>query len=919
MTSLADLPLHGVAIYNPDLLSKQELIAQFVARRPLLDRLLEDLGRPGTTQHHLVVGQRGMGKTTLLRRLRFAIEDDPKLSAGWLPLTFPEEQYNVARLSDLYLNLVDALGDALDRLGRTREAKELDEARERLPDRNEEERARRALDLLRHGADRVKRRLLLLIDNVDLILDRLKADHWAIRELLAGEPRLLMVGASAVMLESTYEYKAAFYDFFLIHELRGLSEEETREVLLHLAKAGNAPAIERVVNEDPGRIKTFHVLAGGNPRTVVLLYDVLAKGVEGDVRADLERLLDRVTPLYKARFEALPAQSQQIVDALAIHWDPMNAAELAALVRLEVNTVSAQLNRLEKQGIVEKVAYHPGNKAGFQVAERFFNIWYLMRASRRVRQRLIWLVEFLRMLYGREQIRGHAERYLRGPEGVDVGSRMRRAEYGLALAQLVEDGPLRGALESVSVRALAVDRDLRAQLASIIDLEGEDAPLRPMVDRHSAMAEVREKVFTAKVAWDKWNPEEFWNLLGGSMVLGPQAKMAMATNLESYTPTTLATYVEFLEKLDRTMDPAFDSTETVRQIKNAIMSGHVDSLIDLMSNTQAAQAAAMALDAPDVAALAITMNAHNDIDASSARALTEHIPNVSSTSILCTAGATLQRQLHWNDDAETAYRRAIDLDPTLALAWNNLGNVLLHDPSRWHESEAALRQAIALDSQYARPWVGLGDLLGRSLGRYEEAESAYRKAIEIAPRDGWAHARLGNLLERHMGRLEEAEVQYERSIEFAPDESWFLDALAWRRHMRDRLDARAEALSRQAVNLAPGNAYVALTLATILIARGNWSEAEPLLRRFLLEGWSKYHDDRWQDLLVCCREAARSGGAADAVRLLDDLSLTDRFRPLREALAAIAAGSKLPLRRVAPEIRRPAEELLAQLWPQGLD
>ena len=36
-------------------------------------------------------------------------------------------------------------------------------------------------------------------------------------------------------------------------------------------------------------------------------------------------------------------------------------------------------------------------KALYQVAERFFNIWYLMRASRRVRAKLRWFVEFLRV------------------------------------------------------------------------------------------------------------------------------------------------------------------------------------------------------------------------------------------------------------------------------------------------------------------------------------------------------------------------------------------------------------------------------------------------------------------------------------------------------------------------------------------
>ncbi len=404
---LANEPLYGVAAYNPGILSKQELIRLFVARRVLLQQIIDDLNREnpkGIPQHRLLVGARGMGKTTLLRRISYAVEDDEKLSREWLPLTFPEEQYNVARLSDLWLNCLDAVSDALERQGKHDEAGALDEIIDALPDDKEEERARKVLNLLLEQAQKTGQRLLLLFDNVDLIFERLAKEHWTIREMLSKEGAPLLIGATSRPLEPTYEYQGAFYDFFKISNLNKLQLDEMHEVLRTLAGELNAPQVSKLLEQDPARIRVLYDLTGGNPRTTVLLFSVLAQGIDGDVRSYLERLLDQCTPLYKARFEELSSQSQQVVDALALHWDPAPAATVAERARLDVNSTSSHLNRLSEQGIVEKVRLYPKKKTGFQIAERFFNIWYLMRASRRMRRKLIWLSKFLKSFYSQEYL-----------------------------------------------------------------------------------------------------------------------------------------------------------------------------------------------------------------------------------------------------------------------------------------------------------------------------------------------------------------------------------------------------------------------------------------------------------------------------------------------------------------------------------
>ena len=163
------------SVFNPALLRKEDLVRGFVARQALLERLLDDLGRvqPGSPpQHQLVIGQRGLGKTTLLRRMAFAIEDDRELSAKWIPLVFPEEQYNVKNLGDFWLNCADALSDALEATGNAVAAEHLDKRVEEMPP-DPNRRSEEAVRVLLEEADRLGRGLVLLVDNLDVVLDRL--------------------------------------------------------------------------------------------------------------------------------------------------------------------------------------------------------------------------------------------------------------------------------------------------------------------------------------------------------------------------------------------------------------------------------------------------------------------------------------------------------------------------------------------------------------------------------------------------------------------------------------------------------------------------------------------------------------------------------------------------------------------------
>jgi hypothetical protein len=483
--------------YNPHLLSREALVASFIARAALLDELVDDLRRGGH-QHHLLIGARGSGKTTLLLRLAVAIEEDKKLARSALPLRFPEEQYNVARPSDFWLNCLDALTDALEARGDQAGKRRLESSIASIEALPEAERSAAVLEALTGWAKRAGRILVLLVDNLGMILERLRGSQWDLREALSQDNRIVLIGATSSFLEESTAYESPLYDFFHVHELGQLPEDEARRVVAQLAKLSGSVQVENVLETDLGRFKALYVLTGGMPRMLALLTSVLATE-SGPGENDLERMLDQLTPYYKARFDELAPQSQIVVDAVALHWHPITAAECAEKTRLDVNLVSSQLNRLVKLGLLIKVALPGASRLAFQLAERFFNIWYLMRASRRARQKLVWFVEFLRIFYSEEDLLRRAQALLDREPAANSPSHM------LALASAVQDPSLRLRLEARVISTL-VDQMQPHAIRELLDVEGDDAHLAPVLDRVRtlkdlrAQAEVHPKLKKAAVA-----------------------------------------------------------------------------------------------------------------------------------------------------------------------------------------------------------------------------------------------------------------------------------------------------------------------------------------------------------------------------------------------------------------------------------
>jgi lipoprotein NlpI len=117
------------------------------------------------------------------------------------------------------------------------------------------------------------------------------------------------------------------------------------------------------------------------------------------------------------------------------------------------------------------------------------------------------------------------------------------------------------------------------------------------------------------------------------------------------------------------------------------------------------------------------------------------------------------------DEAITAYRQAVVLNPNYAEAHNNLGNAL-NGQGQLDEAIAAWRQAIVLKPSYAEAHNNLGNAM-RGKGHLDDAIAAYHQAIALRPGYAEAHYNLGVAL-NDKGQLDDAIAAYRQAIIIRP-------------------------------------------------------------------------------------------------------------------------------------------------------
>ncbi|WP_179071384.1 tetratricopeptide repeat protein [Nostoc sp. C057] len=154
-----------------------------------------------------------------------------------------------------------------------------------------------------------------------------------------------------------------------------------------------------------------------------------------------------------------------------------------------------------------------------------------------------------------------------------------------------------------------------------------------------------------------------------------------------------------------------------------------------------------------------------------------------------------------NSQAETIWRKVLQVEPNNGKAYNNLGNALRRQ-GKLEEALAAHQKALQLNPNDAEAYVGIGNVLNAQ-GKLEEAIALYQKALQLNPNLATAYYNLGVAL-NDQKKLDAAVAVYEKAIQLNPNDPDAYNNLGNALSDQKKLDA-AVAAFQKALTLAEDN------------------------------------------------------------------------------------------------------------------
>ncbi|WP_157817855.1 tetratricopeptide repeat protein [Candidatus Thiodictyon syntrophicum] len=342
------------------------------------------LGNPGVSPQHLVVyGERGSGKSFLMRLVQ--LEAESLAAAAGAPVVvalLPEEQYNIRSEA----RLIEALAASLEGLGST-----FSYAYDpRAPQVAWEE----ALETLNAALDRRfgpgRGLLVAAIENFDGLSKTLFGAGKDGKTRIAAEQRcaeerlrqLMSRPQSRLMLLVTatgtvdMDYERPLFQAFKTIELTPWTSDTCIDYFNRRRELEQAPPLTAA---ETARARAIAAFIGGNPRLTQLLGEVLVSPDARTIAETLDALSDQLADYYRRRLDDLPPAATGLLDALIRQGEPCSQSELAARVNQRQNQIADAFGYLNEGRLLLAEREKGGASQLYRVRDRLFVHFYRRR------------------------------------------------------------------------------------------------------------------------------------------------------------------------------------------------------------------------------------------------------------------------------------------------------------------------------------------------------------------------------------------------------------------------------------------------------------------------------------------------------------------------------------------------------------
>ncbi|HRI68664.1 MAG TPA: tetratricopeptide repeat protein [Polyangium sp.] len=810
---------------NPAFLDRDELIRGFVVRQADLKLLTERLHEhnDGPCQHMLVIAPRGMGKTTLVLRVVADVQLDKALATKWYPIVFSEESYEVATAAELWL-------EALGHLGRqTQDFRWQNAYRDLKSERDEQRLYDRALGRLMDFADEQKKKLLIVVENLNMILHEQLSDDagWILRHTLQNEPRIMLLATATSRFDEIDNADKAMYDLFFSFKLEPLNKDECRTVW-------HAITGHELTGD---RIRPVEILTGGSPRLLAILGSFAAEMSLRELMRNLAHLVDEHTSYFKSNLESLPVAERKIYVTLADIWSPATAREVAESARIDINKASASLHRLMDKGAVAEISKE-GRTIRYQVTERLYNIYHLLRKHRDQESRVRWFVEFMIGLYEQDDIIDPVRTIV--DEACATDPDVRRDHflvYGSILKRLGDDVRAKKILAVTNPQFFQMDDapDFIKELPKKIAADNQHDPHRAEIKRLMSIASAQGKA-----------GQHDESAAAARKVLELDAQNGWACSFLVMAATAQGRHdeaAEFIATLEA-LEPRHWIWERIIGLAHEHAGRHEKALL----------AYERALD---------------------------QVPN--NDALWVEYGIISSKVEDWVS-AEKAYKNAITCNQNNADAWSYLSGAQ-GQLEKLSDAESSARQGLQYCPHDYRLWRNLAISLLMQKQFTDECEEALRRSLGAEVEDNVNV--FSSVLRLHINRVQNAAAARAAAERYAHFESGghvFLASLAMLVMQRGwtSLFPKAESWARNATEKDPTVGYFHITLAVVLAMRNQWTEAFDVAQKALRNQTDSGFQQ--QMLQIFFMLAAATDHIAESLTILSASPAARELEPLVVAL-----------------------------------